>query len=173
MKIPRIVPCVAILAVFLVGGEAAAVTLRVPTEHATITAAMVVASAGDTVLVAAGVYEDTETRTGSLGIGYVRTATAVVFMADGVVLLSEDGRDHTTIGFASPGGGLAAAILAGGFAESGTTIDGFEIAGTSSRTIGLWTTNGRDLVVRNCRFVDLGVDLGSGAGIHDIETPSR
>ena len=53
---------------FLVSGRATAATIRVPDDEPTINAAVEVAVAGDTVLVAAGVYSDYETRDTTVGL---------------------------------------------------------------------------------------------------------
>jgi hypothetical protein len=77
----------------------AAVTLRVPSEYATLNAGLDAASPGDTVLVAPGTYSDWETRLGPNGAGI----SSCAHLSSGVTLLSEGGPDVTTIDMVASG----------------------------------------------------------------------
>lgn len=71
---------------------ARAATVRVPSEFATINEGIDAASAGDTVLVAAGTYPDFDAR-----IVFGGPVSACVFPKNGIVLRSELGSSATTI----------------------------------------------------------------------------
>jgi hypothetical protein len=147
---------------FLVGlgpAPAAAATLRVPSEYATIQAGMDVAAFGDTVLVAPGVYDDYEVRIA------ITTYTAAVFMTDGVTLLSEAGPDQTTIRIDGSGVGSCEVIHAVGLPSDATVIDGFQITGSMASAAGLVGEVSGTVTVRNCLFVDLQTGQGVGAAI--------
>ena len=68
------------------GGGSEAATLRVPSEYATIQAGLDAAGAGDTVLVAPGVYADYETRSIATGRGPRASSSR-----EGVIVRSEGG----------------------------------------------------------------------------------
>jgi hypothetical protein len=81
-----------ILSIALQSTGAWATTHHVPGEYATIQAGVDAASAGDTVLVAPGVYSSFEVRSGQFG-----PVSACVFVKDGAVLRSEGGPAVTAI----------------------------------------------------------------------------
>ena len=81
------------LAAGLLGSAAPAATLRVPSQHATINAALDAAVSGDSVLVAPGVYSQYETRQNGDGAWI----SSVAFAKAGVVLCSEGGASVTTL----------------------------------------------------------------------------
>ncbi|MFN8177684.1 MAG: right-handed parallel beta-helix repeat-containing protein [bacterium] len=81
------------LAAGLLGSAAPAATLRVPSQYATINAALDAAVAGDSVLVAPGVYSQYETRLNPDGAWI----SSVAFVKAGVVLCSEGGPSVTTL----------------------------------------------------------------------------
>ncbi|MBZ0267706.1 hypothetical protein K8I85_06090, partial [bacterium] len=84
---------VLVLAALLSVSSVRAATLRVPSEYGTIQAAVDAAAVGDTVLVAPGTYSDFETRI--LQASNTATASAIVFMKQGVSVVSEGGSSVT------------------------------------------------------------------------------
>jgi hypothetical protein len=133
-----------------------AVTRRVPSEYATMNAALGVSSAGDTVLVAPGVYTDYQVRQTVFGI-----TSLMAFIPDGVVLRSESGANVTELrhGAASTTGALA--FWAEGHTSGQTVIEGFRVTTGSLQRGGLEHVLGGEVTLRSCRFegLDVGVFL--------------
>lgn len=136
------VPCALAL---LVASSAEAGLIRVPADYPSLLVGVDAAAAGDTVLVSAGTWTDTDTR------GQV---TACAFLSGGVSLISESGPDVTTIDLAGSGVGTIGVLVADqpdsvlveGFTFTGRTIEVFQgtcLVGVSSRGV----------TVRGCRFV--------------------
>jgi hypothetical protein len=131
-----------------------AATLHVPWEYPTISVALDVASAGDTVLVAPGTYTDTTIlqyrREGGDG-----TFTVMGLLKDGVVLKSEAGPETTILdmsGATIEGWGI---YLPGYDLNSGgTVIEGFTFAPPQPGTTGMTLTfsAGGVTTIRNCHF---------------------
>ena len=96
--------------------------IRVPAESSTIQEAVDMAAEGDTVLVAAGVYEDYRTRAFERPTSSVYI-TANVFLDKPVFLTSETGAEATVIQGSGLGPVIACSIAQGG------TVKGFTIRG--------------------------------------------
>jgi hypothetical protein len=171
--------------------SAAAATLRVPSEHATINGALDASVAGDTVLVAPGTYSSFEVRQ---VFGQVASQA---FMVGGVSLLSEGGAGVTTLDLSMSGGlaGFVAGIYVESLGAAGATIRGFSlvdapVSGAVSVHVGA-TSNveisdcvfrlddpasgtsvdrgsvqliGADAVIEGCRFSGLRGPTGAGLG---------
>ncbi|MEZ5063405.1 MAG: hypothetical protein R3B81_01665 [bacterium] len=164
-----------VLAAFLAfqasAGATSAATLRVPSEYATINAALDASAAGDTVLVAPGTYSDAETRTVPFGQGTL-TDTAIAFLRDGVVLRSEGGAAVTILDYAAvqnnTGGGIA--VVGAGLVSGDCSVEGFSIIGDSASLA--WAirlgSQCRDFMVRECDIDGFDARPFSGAGVwHD------
>ena len=98
--------------------------IEVPAESSTIQEAVDAASEGDTILVAAGVYDDYRTRTLEGPTSSVEIA-ANVFLDKPVFLTSEDGAEDTVILGSGLGPVIACSLVQGG------TVRGFTISGGS------------------------------------------
>ncbi|MFN8179275.1 MAG: right-handed parallel beta-helix repeat-containing protein [bacterium] len=128
---------------------------RVPSQYATINAAIDAAASGDSVLVAPGVYDQYETRL--LGDGY--WYSSVVFLRGEVSIVSEGGAASTTLRMDSAS---QTPVVLRAYGESGTaTVDGFTVTGSVAGIRGLSFTWGDHCVIRDCVFRDLGTG-GSG-----------
>jgi hypothetical protein len=159
-------PLIALCSAFaLVSSATQAGTLRVPSEYPTINAAIDVASFGDSVLVAPGTYSTPETRTINLGGGGPVTTTSLVFLKDGVRVLSEGGPEATIL---DPTGAQfigAGWIAVGGLIVSNMTLlEGFTLTGAPLGSSGLHLEESGTLTVRNCIFRDLNVGPDHGGG---------
>jgi hypothetical protein len=141
----------AILGVALLGAApvSGAATLNVPADYATINAALDASTAGDTVLVAPGVYQDYETRSVP-GYG---TGTAMAFLKDGVVLRSVGGRDVTE--FRHDPASTGTAFLAANHASGLTRVEGFSVTGAVQGG-GLSAVFSSAITVLDCRFDGVG-----------------
>lgn len=113
-----------VIAIGLAATTSWGVTLRVPSEFATIQAGVDAAAAGDTVLVAPGTYSDSSGRI----VGGVFTR-AGVHLKDGVALVSESGPGATSIDMLES---LTVQYAVDGFGlpSSDTLVQGFTITGT-------------------------------------------
>ena len=137
-----------VLAGGIPGGVAHATTLHVPADHATIQAAIVAATAGDTVLVAPGRYKE------------------LIQMKNGVVLRSAAGPDSTTLVTA----GLAPDALSERLVEClagidrSTVIEGFTLDSDGIRGSAIYCEGAsptiRDNVIRGFGW---GINLRDGA----------
>jgi hypothetical protein len=142
------------------GAHAAAV--RVPSEYATINEGIDAASAGDTVLVAPGIYPDFEVRT-VLGGAQI---SACAFVKDGIVLRSEGGSSVTSIdrmGVDTPEPAIT--IRADALTGAGTIVEGFRITGNPvghTAVVCREYATSAELLFRDCVFEDL--DGGSSTG---------
>ncbi|MFZ1683751.1 MAG: right-handed parallel beta-helix repeat-containing protein [Candidatus Zixiibacteriota bacterium] len=127
-----------------------AAVIHVPGNQPTIQAGINAASAGDTVLVDAGLYTEN-----------------VNFIGKAITLRSVDGRDLTTIKAAVS----SAPVVTCSSGEDTTTIlDGFSIDGNSStRCV---TVSASSLILRNCEIVN-GYSTGDGGGIYLYRSASR
>lgn len=144
----------------LVAGEARPVTLRVPSEYATVQAGLDASVAGDTVLVAPGTYTESETRLEGGSFGW----TACVFMVDGVTLRSEAGPASTVIDMQQAPGPQPVVVLALYHASGQTVVEGFTITGARVGGAGAITVSDR-VTFRNCLFRDLDAGESTGGGI--------
>lgn len=144
----------------LVAGEARPAVLRVPSEYATIQAGLDASVAGDTVLVAPGIYTESETRLQEGGFYW----TACAFMVDGVTLQSEAGPGSTVIDMQQAAGPQPAAILVLDHVSGQTVIDGFTVTGVRVNYRGAFLVS--DWVTfRDCVFRDLDAGESTGGGI--------
>jgi hypothetical protein len=151
----------AIVTTILAALPCAAVTLHVPSEYATIQAALDVSVAGDVVLVAPGTYTHSETRIQTGGFPW----TACAFMVDGVVLRSEGGPEVTTIDMLQALGPQPRVILARHQVSGQTAIEGFTITGAPVGGSGAYASFSGRVTFRDCVFRDLDAGVSSGGGI--------
>jgi hypothetical protein len=147
----------------LITDDGLGATLCVPSVYPTINAALDAATAGDSVLVAAGRYTVPETRVIDIGGGLPVTATSMAFLKDGVVLVSEEGPAATILDLSDATIVGRGWVVVGGLMPSDdTVVDGFTITGSPVGDNGLRIQDSGRLTVRNCVFVDL--DAGDGGG---------
>jgi hypothetical protein len=149
------------LSVLLLGvaPAAPAATLRVPSEYATINAALEECAFGDTVLVAPGTYTDWELRSSP---GSVESSAA--FLVDGVVLRSEGGSSVTFIDMQGEGVGSANTISVRLLPSEETVIEGFTIQGVPYPGSAILVFACGKVTVRDCRIFDVGAQVpGTGA----------
>ncbi|MFH1311919.1 MAG: right-handed parallel beta-helix repeat-containing protein [Candidatus Eisenbacteria bacterium] len=148
---------VLILCVLFLGfsSTALAVTWLVPSQCPTIQAGIDTASAGDTVLVACGIYTWANQGTG--------TSSGLVRMKSGICLRSETGQPECVVIDAQGG----PRVLSCNSASSATSIEGFTITGARG-TAGIHGAGIRcdysDLTIRDCIIED-NIAGGSGGGI--------
>ena len=139
---------------------AAGVALHVPSEYATINAALDASAFGDTVLIAPGVYSDVDTRDIGLGAPF----TACAFLRDGVVLRSSGGPSVTTIDMMQTTGLQPVVVLAFFLPSEETSAEGFTIKGETALH-GVATSFGGRVTFRECVFSDLDAGPSTGGGI--------
>ncbi len=136
--------------------------LRVPSEYATINAALDASVPGDSVLVAPGVYDQYETRlvAGQFWI------SSVGFLKAGVTLVSSGGAEATTIRLDAAS---AEPIGLVSFGSAGTSeIVGFTFSGGAPGLVGIEFLHGGKVIVRGCVFRDLGTGLPDEGGLGSI-----
>ena len=149
--------------VLLVQGSAVgarAATLLVPSEYPTIQAGIDAAVAGDTVLVAPGVYTDYETR--STGFG---TITSMAFLKQDVVLRSELGASVTELHH-GPGGPGLSFLWADNLTSGTTAVEGFTATADVPGCAGYGCALSGPVTIRECRFE--GVAAGVSSFIGDV-----
>src|SRR5262245_14527329 len=152
-------PAIGLMGVLMAATSARAATRHVPSEFATIQAGIDAAAAGDTVLVAPGVYSRYDTRATSSG-----ELTACLFLKDGVVVLSSGGADATTIFM--PVTALQPAIVWGQDLPSTTTsLEGFTITGIPLYSSAVHVTDVGEVTFEECVFRDL-VGRATNAGLN-------
>lgn len=147
-------------AIFIIGvtvttvTPASASTLHVPTEYGTIQAAVNAAAAGDTVLVAPGVYTDCDGGP---------CLPKIVVMREGIVLLSEAGPGATTLRADNPAG-TGYVIEAHDLGPLEAEIRGFRIISTVAGREGFDARGSQRITVRECWFEDFvrGVSHATG-----------
>src|SRR5262245_39061577 len=116
----RIMPAMAAMLILLTS-PARSLMRHVPSEYATINAALSASLPGDSVLVAPGVYDQYETRL--LGDG--NWFSSVAFLKGGVALLSEAGAGSTTLRMDAT---QEAPRVLKAFGETGTSlVSGFTV----------------------------------------------
>jgi predicted outer membrane repeat protein len=143
---------------------APASTLHVPSEYATINAAMHESSPGDTVLVAPGVYTDYET-INWFGVEIASCA----FVASGVTLLSEAGPEQTVIDLSDWGDAVGVyTVLVLNLGEP-VLVSGFTITGTTTFHTEVYIQDSAGATVRSCVFS--GAEAGAGGAIVCSGTP--
>ncbi|MFN8178429.1 MAG: right-handed parallel beta-helix repeat-containing protein [bacterium] len=159
----RILPFLVLAFPVVCGGS----VRRVPSQYATINAAIDAAAPGDSVVVAPGVYDQYDTRLLADGYWY----SAVAFLKSGVSVISEAGAGATMMRLDSA---PEAPRLCKGFGLPGTVeVAGFTMTGTAPHIEGAVFANGGRLVLRDCVFQDLGVgfsdEVASGTVMSDME----
>jgi hypothetical protein len=138
-----------------------ATTRHVPAEFSTINGALDASAFGDTVLVAAGVYSDVETRDVGLGFPY----TSCAFLKDGVVLRSVSGPAVTTIDMMHAPGPQPDVIIAFFLDSDATAVEGFTITGVTTAGHGAAVFFSNKVTFENCVFRDMDAGESTGAGI--------
>lgn len=145
----------------VLGGSVGASTLQVPSEWHTIQAGIDAAAAGDTVLVAPGIYTDRQVRYVDYW-GPPTAVTACVFLKDGVDLIGA-GSGSTEIYF---GGGPYVGlefVTVGGQHVEGVTVSGFSIsAGSEASGMSLQESV---VSLEDCVFLDLDAVQPGGGGV--------
>ena len=140
--------------------------LYVPSEYATINAALDASSAGDSVLVAPGVYSDYEVRI--LQGGGPFTASSIAFLKGGVTLIGVGGRESTRIDLAGQGAGHAVPVLVWGDGSGTAVVQGFTIAGAPPENAGLWSRFVDAAVIQDCLFEGLDGGSRDAGGIYSL-----
>ena len=161
-----VLPMLVIFGCASAGGGA---TLRVPTDYTTINAGLDAAVAGDTVLVAPGVYPDFEVR--NVG-GSIFSACA--FLRNGVTLKSESGASVTSIDRMAVGGGNFSVLLWGDNLPNGTLVEGFRLTGNppGGTATAFGNFGAGELVMRGCWFEAL-ENGAQGATIRIVNANAR
>ncbi len=130
--------------------------VRVPGDQSLIQEALNIARTGDTVLVAAGTYHEN-----------------ILFPSLRVKLLSEKGRDSTTIIAADPN---VAVVTFANETDTGRSIDGFSITGTTDAT-GIVCKSGRPSILNcdigNCTSIDSAGGIVCGVPSYPIILNNR
>jgi hypothetical protein len=159
LRCAKLFTAIGLLGVPLV--PAGAMTRHVPSEYATIQAGLDASAFGDTVLVAPGIYTDSEERVD----GFPTRSCA--FMKDGVVLLSEAGPETTTIDLLGEGSAQAAVIWCRNLPSEETVIEGFSVTGTNPvrNDNGAYVAVVGKVTFRDCIFRDMDAGQTTGAGI--------
>jgi hypothetical protein len=141
-------------------------TLRVPSEYATINAALDASVSGDTVLVAAGTYTDYEVRMGPFGLN-----SSCAFLRGGVVLCSEAGPEATTLDMVEGVGFLD--VVRAFRLEEEVVVSGFTITSPLAGVTGMLVREGAKGTIQDCIFRDLGTgqtnESGVEARVNDVE----
>jgi hypothetical protein len=127
----------------------------VPSEYATIQAAVDASIAGDTVLVAPGTYSDYTNRVVD---GFLHTAT--VFLKDAVILQSESGPEVTLISIDGSGHLQPNTILGYGLVSGSTVVQGFSISGTGI-TSAARIADGNWITFQDCIFRNVEIGLSA------------
>ncbi len=141
-------PLIVAAALLSLAGSVPAATLLVPSEYATIQSAIDLAAAGDTVLVAPGLYEDADVRDSPRG-----PRKASVFLRSDVFLRSKGGAAVTEIRM--PDASATSFVVIGeSLAGQETTIEGFRVSTAADRGFLLYFAESGRVTVRDCLFQD-------------------
>jgi parallel beta-helix repeat protein len=122
----------------LTDAAAAAVTLRVPEDHATISEAILASEWGDTILVGPGVYKESIVLSDTKG--------------DGIILQSVEGPETTTIAFGDAGGNVNEAVVTFQRCGNSTQLLGFTIDGRGLARRGILVNSDSKPVLSNLRI---------------------
>ena len=140
-----------------VGDGATAATLRVPDAYPAIASAIGSAVAGDTVLVAPGVYTNCDD-------GPCTARVADIF--EGLTLLSEGGPDVTLLELVEGGPSSGLRVVGGdGIGTGGARVEGFEMRTTVANARGMAFVNCWNVSVVDCRVVDVETSSNAAAGL--------
>jgi hypothetical protein len=136
--------------------------LLVPADYPTIQAGVDASALGDTVQVSPGMYTDYETR--MIGGG---PESACVFLKDGVVVLSEQGPQVTTIDMQSPTVLFGGVVFGIGLYSNQTLMEGFTLTGAPAHRSAAFfpDAGGYKMTFRNCVFRDLDGGVGTASAI--------
>jgi hypothetical protein len=163
----RELPVGSALLLAMSAAEAMSATLCVPSEYATINAALDAALLGDTVLVAPGTYTTAEVRV--VDIGGPFPVYSLGFLKDGVVVESESGPEATVLDLMGQGDPSSASwvFLAALLPSQNTVVDGFTVTGSPLGWNGMWVSECGKVTVRDCIFENLDARPGGlgGGGI--------
>lgn len=141
-------------------GPAEGVVIRVPADAASILAAVDLAAAGDSILVAPGTWTDHETRSVPF-TGGPQPITSNAFVRRAMTIVAEGGPEVTTIVGSADAAILRDAILITQ-APGAVILEGFTITGPE---VGVLIGESAPVTIRNCRVVDSGV----GALVRDTD----
>ncbi len=143
------------------GGPLRAATFQVPSSYPTIQAGIDAAAAGDTVLVAPGVYEEYQTR---------GTWTSCAFLKDGVTVRSEGGPGVTTIPLTHMTGPQRMGVVARDLESKESSFEGFTLIGPNA--LGVIAIACRNVPVQGCIFraFDGGPTVGGAAIVNGDAT---
>ena len=134
-----------------------AATLRVPSEYPAISLAVGAASAGDTVLVAPGVYTNCDTEP---------CTSRVVDLFEGLTVLSEGGRDVTRLELVGAAGLTTLRVVRGvGIGIGGARVEGFEIRSSVADSRAVALVDCENVTVSSCRVMDVATSFPSGGGL--------
>jgi hypothetical protein len=147
-------------------GVASGATLRVPADFATINQALDASAAGDTVLVAPGVYTDFETR-----IFDAAFVSSCAFLKGGVTLRSEAGPGSTVIRLESTNG--LPQVVFGRQLDSEMRVEGFSINGVFPNLTGIAISDCAKVFVRDCLFALEATQQQGGIGATRTELDVR
>jgi hypothetical protein len=148
-------------------------TRRVPSEYATINAALDASVSGDTVLVAAGLYGNPETRVINTGGGGPAPVTSLAFLKNGITLISESGSAATTLDMSGGAGADFGWAITAVLLPGETIVEGFTFTHLPQRGVGVYARDCGAVTVRDCSFEATGAEVDTVNALAFIEAPGR